>query len=278
MTIDSAHAWRRYYRDERRRLGRPHLLDLLDAAEPLPLRPGGAIVVPHTRLEVTGRQIARAVTTVLAAGAARVLAIGVLHGARRADVELVRSARAGDDEARTQVRGVHTVSGLASEEFSLDAFEEMLAIAAARAGRTIEVIARYPFLVGSDPGSLPGLDELAAVRSDGALLVATTDPLHHGRAYGTPPDDCLDRDLPATVQLARAAIGAQLDALADHRYDEFAVLCEHHRSDFRDTGPVVAELLGDAFDPIVHDLALVDYAEALAAPDPTWVAGALMTV
>lgn len=240
--------------------------------------PGGGIIVPHTRLEVTGGQIARAVATVIASGAERVLALGVLHGGRRADAELVRAARAGDDQARALLRGVHTVDGLAAEEFSLDAFDELLTLAADRVGRTIEVIARYPFLVGSDPATLPGLDELADVLVDGALLVATTDPLHHGYAYGTPPTDCLDREEPATMRVASAAIDAQLEALAGHRYDEFSVLCEHHRSDFRDVGPVVAHLLGDVFDPVVHDLALVDYAEALAAPDPTWVAGALMTV
>ncbi len=276
--MDSAYAWKRYYRDERSRLGRALLLDLLDAAEPLPMRPGGAIVVPHTRLEVTGEQIARAVATVLASGADRVLALGVLHGGRRADADLVAAARTGDEAARGRLRGVHTADGLAAEEFSLDAFEELLQIAAAEQGRTIDVIARYPFLVGAEPDTLPGVDELAGILADGALLVATTDPIHHGHAYGTPPADCLDRQEPATMRVARAAIGAQLDALAGHRYDEFAVLCEQHRSDFRDVGPVLAHLLGDGIDPVVHDLDLVDYSGALAAPEPTWVAAGLVTV
>ena len=77
--MDSAFAWKQFY-----------------AAEPLDVRDGGAIVIPHTRIEVTGNQIAVAVATVLASGAVRVLALGVLHGARRADRDLVSAARAGE--------------------------------------------------------------------------------------------------------------------------------------------------------------------------------------
>ena len=50
--MDSAFAWKQFY-----------------AAEPLDVRDGGAIVIPHTRIEVTGNQIAVAVATVLASGA-----------------------------------------------------------------------------------------------------------------------------------------------------------------------------------------------------------------
>ena len=276
--MDSAFAWKQFYAAERARLGAEALLAMVDEAEPLDVRDGGAIVIQHTRIEVTGNQIAVAVATVLASGAERVLALGVLHGARRADRDLVSAARAGDGDAITTLRGVHDEHGLAAEEFSLDGFVEMLTLAADRAGRSVEVARRYPFLVGEEQASLDGLDELEQLVGDGALLVATTDPIHHGYAYGTAPSECLDPDDPRTMALAQSAIDDQLAALSDHRFGDFAQLAEQHRSDFRDTGPMLAQLVGRGFAPEIHDLALVDYADVLEAARPSWVAGALVTI
>jgi hypothetical protein len=276
--VDSAFAWKQFYAAERERLGTDILLAMVEGVAPLDLRKGGAIVIPHTRIEVTGDQIAAAIATVLASDAERVLALGVLHGARRADRDLVAAARAGDGEARAALRGVHDESGLAAEEFSLDGFVEMLTLAADEAGRSIELVRRYPFLVGDDPASLDGIEELEQLAADGALLVATTDPIHHGYAYGTPPEDCLDPDAPLTMAAARSAIDDQLAALSDHRFGDFAQLAERHRSDFRDTGPTLAHLVGRGFVSEIHELALVDYADVLDAARPSWVAGALMTI
>ena len=276
--MDSAFAWKQFYAEERARLGPETLLSMVDDAEPLDVRDGGAIVIPHTRIEVTGDQIAAAVSTVLASGAERVLALGVLHGARRADRDLVTAARAGDADAITALRGVHDEHGLAAEEFSLDGFMEMLTLATDRAGRSIDVARRYPFLVGDDPASLDGVEDLEQLVSDGALLVVTTDPIHHGHAYDTPADVCLDADDPLTMSVARSAIDDQLSALSEHRFGEFAQLTERHRSDFRDTGPTLAHLVGRGFASEIHDLALVDYADVLDAARPSWVAGALVTI
>jgi len=276
--MDSAAAWKQFYADERRRLGPAALLAMVDDANPLDVRAGGAIVIPHTRLEVTGNQIAAAVSTVLASGADRVLALGVLHGARRADRERVAAARSGDATALDALRGLHDEEGLASEEFSLDAFVEMLSLATERSGRSIDVVRRYPFLVGDAPATLPGLDELEDLVADGAVLVATTDPIHHGHAYDTAPADCLDPDEPQTMATARAAIDDQLAALSEQRFADFQALTERDRSDFRDTGPVLAHLVGRGLEATVHELALVDYAEVLGAAHPSWVAGALVTV
>ncbi len=278
LGVESASDWKHYYRAERDRLGESALLDLVHQADPLAVRGGGAIVIPHTRLEITADQIATAVATILASGVERVLALGVLHGARRCDRDEVEAARAGDADARLRLRGIHDETGLASEEFSLDAFTELLTSAAQALGRDIDIVRRYPFLVGYDPADLPGITELEALVSDGSFLVATTDPIHHGHAYGTSPTECLDGNDADAVEIAMAAIESQLDALAGRRFDEFADLCEQHRSDFRDTGPVLAHLVGEEFTPKIHDLALVDYAEALDARSPTWVAGALITV
>jgi len=276
--VDSAFAWKQYYAAERTRLGTAVLERLVAEAEPLAVARGGAIVMPHTRLEVTGAQIARVVATVLESGADRVLALGVLHGGRRSDAARVAAARDGDPDALSELRGVHDEGGLASEEFSLDAFADLVELAARRAGRPVDVIRRYPFLVGEDPSSLPGIDELRAIVANGAPLVVTTDPIHHGHAYDTPPEDCCDEHDPSTTEMASAAIDAQLDALSGHRFDEFQTLAAHHRSDFRDTGPVMAALLGAGWSWDVHDVALVDYGDALDAPRPSWVAGALVTV
>jgi hypothetical protein len=276
--VDSALAWKRFYAEERSELGRPHLLGLLATTPPLALAAPTAVVLPHTRLEVTGRQLAAAVNGLVASGVGRVLALGVLHGGRRGDAAAVAAARAGDAAALAALRGVHDEHGLAAEEFSLDAFGELLALAGEQAGRSIELVRRYPFLVGDDPATLPGLDELVALVADGARLVVTTDPVHHGHAYGTPAVDCADAADATTVAAARAALDVQLDALSGHRFAEFQALAARHRSDFRDTGPVLAVLLGRGFTHTVHEVALVDYAEVLAAPRPTWVAGALVTV
>lgn len=201
----------------------------------------------------------------------------MLHGARRRDAEQVAAARDGDRDAIAALRGVHHETDLAAEEFSLDGFVEMLALAADRADRHIDVVQRYPFLVGDDPATLPGIDELERLVAGGALLVATTDPIHHGHAYGTAPHDCLDPADPETLAMARSAIDEQLAALSDHRFSDFAGLTERDRSDFRDTGPTLAHLVGSGFVSEVHDIALVDYTEPLDAPSPSWVAGALIT-
>ena len=110
------------------------------------------------------------------------------------------------------------------------------------------------------------------------MLVSTTDPIHHGHGYGTPSDQCLDPAAESTLEAARSAIDDQLAALTDRRFDDFAVLVEQHRSDFRDTGPVTSHLLGRRLTPEVHDVTLVDYAEVLRQPAPTWVAGALISL
>jgi hypothetical protein len=275
--VDSL-AWKRYYAAERARLGQDHLHRLLDDAAPLPIPDRGAVIVPHTRLEVTGNEIAAAANGVVASGAEQVLAIGVLHGARRADADRVGAARAGHAAAIRELRGIHTEDGLAAEEFSLDGFVAMLAAAAQRAGRSIDVVRRYPFLAGDDPASLPGIEELATLRDGGAVLVVTTDPMHHGHAYGAAPTECVDAADPATIDTVRGAVDAQLGLLAEHRFGEFQEMAARQRSDFRDSGPVMAVLVGVDFRWRIHDLALVDYSEALDAPAPSWVAGALCTV
>jgi hypothetical protein len=62
---------------------------------------------------------------------------------------------------------------------------------------------------------------------------------------------------------------------AKHWGDGFLTQAEAVRSDFRDSGPVLAALLDRAFTARIVDLTLVDYADVLATPQPTSVAAAL---
>jgi hypothetical protein len=273
--VQSAFEWKQFYAAERDRLGDTWMRRAIEGAPALP--PGAALIIPHTRLEVTGRQIAAAARAVVSSGAKAVLALGVLHGGRRADAGMVAAARDGDRAAVTALRGVHTEDAAAAEEFSLDGFTEMVRLAADMAGREVEVVRRYPFLVGTDPGSLPGLADLQALAAGGAQLVATTDPLHHGHAYGSPPDECRPAD-PSALAWAVSRFQRQLTLVSEGRYAEFQEAVAADRSDFRDTGPVLAELLGAGFTWTVLDFALVDYSAALGAAAPSWVAGGLVSV
>ena len=249
MSTLSPAAWKRYYEAERKRLGTSALERLLAEADPIEVDARHAAIFPHTRLEVTGPLVAAVVAGILASGADQVLAIGVLHGF---------SARG----APSSERRVHR-SGEASTrgEFSLDAFEAMLAIAP----RPVRLHARYPLHVGEDPGSLPGIEELAWLAAR-MPVVATADPVHHGIGYGD--DASATRD-------AEALVNEQLRALEQHDYPMFQRVCTAARSDFRNAGSVLAHLLGDVCFT-VRRVECVDYAEALGAPPPTWVAGALV--
>lgn len=247
--------WKRFYAAERARLGRAALDAMVERAPSV--GDFRAVIFPHTRLEVTGEMVAAAARAVVETGADEVLAIGVLHG------------------APSKERRVHAPSDVTREEFSLDAFEALLAVAAERAGRaTPRVHARYPLLVGTNPASLDGIDELAALAAR-MPVVATADPLHHGIGYGDAPDAA--RPAPDATDFARASIETQLRALASRDYDAFQSECARVRSDFKSAGPALAHALG-AFTFDIRALALVDYTAALTAPPPTWVAAALAVI
>lgn len=277
----TASAWKSWYAEERATLGERGLSALLDRAPDVRLPPRGALVFPHTRLTLSGEHVAAVANAVVASGADRVLAIGVLHGARIEDRALVESARLGDSAAAKKLRRVHgeriTDEPHWAEEFSLDGFAALLEIAARRAGRSSPaILSRYPFLVGDDPGSLPGIDALAKLADSGCALVATTDAVHHGVGYGTEPAVARDAASPETLAWVRGSIDEQTAALAAGDYAGFQRLASLHRSDFRDSGPVLAHLLrargSVSFEQ--RALTLVDYSDVLPAPRPTWVAAA----
>jgi len=246
--------WKRFYAAERARLGRRALEAMVERAPAI--GDARAAIFPHTRLEVTGDYVAAAARAVIDRGADEVLAIGVLHG------------------APTPERRVHLPSEPTKDEFSLDAFEALLSVAADRAGRAApRVHARYPLHVGTEPETLDGVDELARL-AERMPVVATADPIHHGIGYGD--DRTSARRADDATGFARESIEAQLGALAARDLAAFQAECARVRSDFRNAGPALAYVLGRGFSFEVRALALVDYAEALVAPAPTWVAGALI--
>lgn len=276
----TARAWRAFYARERDELGEPGLIARLDRAPTITVPAGGALIFPHTRLRHSGHLVGAVANAVVDSGCDRVLALGVLHGAREADAGAVARARAGDPAARQALRGVHGPGvdgdgGHWDEEFSLDGFRALVGLAARRAGRPPpELIARFPFLVGDDPSSLPGVDELRAVVDAGAVVVATTDPVHYGVGYGRPDAD-LARDDARAVAFARSSVERALELLSTGDYTGFGAHAVAARSDFRDVGPVLATLLGPPLAAVLRDLVLVGYADVLEAAEPTWVAGAL---
>jgi len=285
VAMRTASEWKELYARERASLGQRALEGMLDRAPEVWLPARGALVFPHTRLSRSGELVAAVARAVVQSGADRVLALGVLHGARAEDQPTVEAARRGDAEATALLRRVHgaQIPGDASrwsEEFSLDGFAVLIELAARRAGRKApELVLRYPFLVGDEPASLPGIDALLELTSSGCVLVGTTDPLHHGLGYGTEAAFARDAAAPETVAWARDAIAAQTRALEGGDYAAFQQLARAHRSDFRDTGPVLAHLLRarGALSFEQHALTLVDYSDVLEAPPPTWVAAAMLS-
>jgi hypothetical protein len=277
--VKTASQWKTFYAHERASLGEVGLLERLDRAPAIDLPPRGALVFPHTLVSTAGHLTAAVARAVVRSGATEVLALGVLHGARESDADRVRRARAGEPEALRALRRVHRGGEpTCAEEFSLDHFEALLVLAAARDGkRPPRMVVRYPFLAGDDPANLPGIDELAKLAQH-MPLVATTDPIHHGAGYGTPANERRSERDDATTAWARACIEKQLDLLSRGEWAAFARLAGEIRSDFRDTGPALAHVLreGGALRGHVFELLLVDYAEVLAAERPTWVAAPLM--
>jgi hypothetical protein len=258
--------WKAYYARERERLGRAGLERLLERAPRVELPERGALVFPHTRLETSGELPAAAALACVRSGRESVLALGVLHGARAAGV----------------ARGVHHAGSRETlNEFSLDGFAALLELAAEREGRKPpRLLGRFPALVGERPGDLPGLPELERALAQGAALVATADPIHHGVGYGTPSGELLRASEPRTRELARASVERGFELLARGDHAAFLEHAEREKSDFRDPGPVLATLLasGGRWKAQVLALELVDYAVALEAQEPTWVAGALVEV
>lgn len=253
--------WKDHYREEREALGDAGLAALVERAVEVALPEHGALIFPHTHLRASGHLTAGVARAVVRSERETVLALGVLHGGPAAP------------------RGVHAAAGAAADEFSLDNFEALLEVAARVEGRpTPRLVGRFPYLVGERPDDLPGFEELVRLRAEGAALVATADPIHHGAGYGTPPSEWRRRE--EALAFARSTIEEGLALLARRDFAGFLAQARVAKSDFRDPGPVLAALLseGDELDASVLEVDLADYSATLGAAAPTWVAGALSLV
>jgi hypothetical protein len=273
--------WKTFYAHEREKLGDVGIAERLDRAPEVALPAGGALVFPHTMLSVTGHLTAAVARAVVRSGADEVLAVGVLHGGRRSQADLVKRARGGEQVARQALRKIHAGDDpFCAEEFSLDNFVALLELAARREGKkTPRVHAYYPFLVGDDPERLPGMADVSKL-AERMPVVGTTDPIHHGHGYGTALEALRRESDEATQTWARECIQTQLDMITRGQWSAFARLCAEVRSDFRDVGPVLGWLArrGGAPRGSIVELHLVDYAEVLDIDAPTWVAGPLLMV
>src|SRR5207302_1626954 len=109
--VKTAREWKDHYARERASLGPAGLDALLDRAAAVALDARDAWVFPHTSLAESGTLVAAVARALVASGTDEVLALGVLHGARERDRDLVQRARAGDPDAVHALRGVHAFEG-----------------------------------------------------------------------------------------------------------------------------------------------------------------------
>ena len=135
------------------------------------------------------------------------------------------------------------------------------------------VYERYPYLAGGRPQDLPGIDDLARLMEDAAVL-STADPFHHGIGYGDDPDSAYNHDAEG-LAYAKSVIESGLRILEAGDYHAYNRHCVEAKSDARDTGQVYRYLRGPMRGEVL-DISFTDSAELYDAPKPTWVAGALI--
>lgn len=265
-----------------RRLGADGAASLLEAGRAWDLARalgrGGAVIFPHTSLEVCGHQTAATVHACLDSGADTVLVVGVLHALTdELEDARVRVADGGEAAAEAswgiQGPGIDGRSDW-TREFSLSGFLFLWKNELERRGiGGPRLIVRYPYLAGGRPGALPGMAELEEVSRD-SVIVATADPFHHGIGYGDPPEAALAPD-DGGLDLARRTIDDGLKILERGDYWAYNRHCVEAKSDARDVGQVVRHLTGLVTGRVL-DLVADDMSSQYDAPSPTWVAGALM--
>ncbi len=266
------------------RLGSEGAHRILDAGRAWDLAPalrsGGSIIFPHAGIETCGHQIAAAVHACLDCGAEKVLVVGVLH-ALTDELQNARMQVAAGAEVSQQASWGIQGPGLAGRtdwehEFSLLNFLFLWDEEIKRRGIAgPELIVRYPYLAGGRPMILPGIAELQQLVAEGAAVVMTADPFHHGIGYDDPPEKSLFAQA-GGLDLARQRIQEGIDMLKMGDYWGYNQHCAHiAKSDARDGGQVVRYLLGP-LDGVIQDIVWEDMAPNYQAPDPTWVTGALV--
>ena len=243
------------------------------------LKEGGSIIIPHAGIKVCGHQLAAAAQACLDSGADTVLAVGVLHALSDELQEARVRVANGADVTQEKYWGMQG-PGLGGyddweTEYSLLDFLFLLdEEAKRRGGKKPNVIVRYPYLAGGRPMILPGIDELQRIVKDGAVVVSTADPFHHGIGYNDPPDKALFPEK-GGLELASKRIAEGLELLRIGDYWGYNQHCVSAKSDARDAGVVVRYLLGPLAGRIL-DITYSDTTEMYHQPAPTWVAAALI--
>ncbi|MDE2776935.1 MAG: hypothetical protein OXI77_13470 [Chloroflexota bacterium] len=245
------------------------------------LSAGGVLVFPHAGVHDCGHQIAACAQAALDSGADKVVVLSVLHAFTPA-MEAARVAvAAGADPAAFAFWGIQGPGIAGRDEWKGDhaliswrhfwrAELKRRGIAEADAPKVYE---RYPYLAGGKPHELPGIDELARL-TDGAALVSTADPFHHGIGYGDAPEATYDHD-EAGLAHAKAVIEAGIRLLEPGEYWAYNQHCVEAKSDARDSGQVYRYLRGPMTGEVL-DISITDASALYDQPKPTWVAGALI--
>ncbi len=245
------------------------------------LTAGGVLVFPHAGVHDCGYQIAACVHAALDSGAEKIVVLSVLHAFSPA-MEAARVAvAAGADPAQFEFWGIQGPGIDGRDEWRGDHaliswrhfWQAELKRRGLSAAAAPTVYERYPYLAGGQPENLPGIDELARLM-EGAAVVTTADPFHHGIGYGDAPDATYKHDEEG-LAYAKATIEAGLRLLEKGDYWAYNQHCVEAKSDARDTGPVYRYLRG-AMRGQVLDMSYTDSAELYDQPKPTWVAGALI--
>src|SRR5436305_5414833 len=243
------------------------------------LKEGGSIIIPHAGIKVCGHQLAAAAQACLDSGADTVLAVGVLHALsdelQEARVRVANGADVTQEKYwGMQGPGLGGYDDWESEYSLLDFLFLLDEEAKRRGGKKPNVIVRYPYLAGGRPMILPGIDELQRIVKDGAVVVSTADPFHHGIGYNDPPDKALFPEK-GGLELASKRIAEGLELLRIGDYWGYNQHCVSAKSDARDAGVVVRYLLG----PLAGRILDITYSDTTAMyhqPAPTWVAAALI--
>ena len=109
---------------------------------------------------------------------------------------------------------------------------------------------------------------------EGAAVVTTVDPFHHGLGYGDSAEDALYPDQ-GGIELARLKIGEGIELIERSDYWGYNQHCVEAKSDGRDAGQVFCFVRGPLTGEIL-DIAISDATGLYNAEPPTWVAGALI--
>ncbi len=244
------------------------------------LEAGGVLVFPHASVNDCGYQIAACVHAALDCGADKIVVISVLHAYTQALEDARGAVAQGADPAQFDCWGIQGPGISGRQDWTGDHaliswrhfWRAELAARGIPASKAPRVYERFPYLVGGRPQDLPGIDELARLMEDAAVL-STADPFHHGIGYGDKPEYAYDHDAQG-LAYAKSVIEAGMGILEAGDYHAYNRHCVEAKSDARDTGPVYRYLRGLMRGEVL-DISYTDSTDLYGAPKPTWVAGAL---